>query len=211
MLIEYTALEKSLNEEKLVKFIEDAKKLKVFGVCVPLAFVPLAKEELRHSPLKLITVIDFPLGNKQPHEKAMEVRAAKIFGADEVDMVIDYQALKNRKYELTLEGITAVVKEAGTMAVKVIIETSALNKYEIAIACALAALGGAHFIKTSTGFHTGGASIEDIIFIRSLLPDNIKIKASGGIRDKDTAVAMINAGADRIGSSKAGEILNAHN
>jgi len=206
-IIEYTYLSPKLSETELLTHFDEAKSLKVFGICIPLAWVPLAKKELEETNIKVVTVVDFPLGIKSPSEKALETKAAFIFGADEIDMVVNYQAIIDKKYDLALAGISAVLKEAKEKIVKVIIETSALSKEQIAIACALVALAHAPFIKTSTGFHKGGANIADIKLIRSLLPEGISIKASGGIRNFDTALAMWQAGAVRIGTSKAKEIL----
>lgn len=205
--IEHTALGVDLNEKKITEHIKEAIDLKVYGVCLPLAFIGLAKEKIKNHPLKLITVIDFPKGEQSPKIKASEALAAKTFGADEIDMVIDYKAIKDRNYLLALDGIKEVVKQAHPLIVKVIVETSALSKHQIAIACALVSLGNAHFIKTSTGFHELGAQKEDILLMRSLLPDHIQIKASGGIKTKGYAIEMINAGATRIGTSRTKEIL----
>jgi deoxyribose-phosphate aldolase len=205
--IEHTLLGNNVNDAMVISHVNEALALKVYGVCLPLAFVPLAKKLLKDSSQKVITVVDFPLGENSTEKKAHEALAARELGTDEIDMVLDYKSLINKNYTKALNDIKAVVKHAYPVPIKVIVETSALNKNQLAISIALVALGGAQFIKTSTGFHTGGAKVEDIIQMRELLPKEILIKASGGIRDYSSALAMIKAGASRIGSSKSKEIL----
>lgn len=206
-MLEHTLLGDNLTESMIISHINEAKDLNVYGICLPLAFIPLAKTLLKDSKQKLITVIDFPLGQGHSAKKAHEAFLAKELGADEIDMVIDYQAIINRNYLKALDDIKAVVEHAHPLLIKVIVETSAINKYQLAIACALVAMGKAHFIKTSTGFHQSGANVEDIILMKEILPKEILIKASGGIKDYATALAMIKAGASRIGSSKSKDIL----
>lgn len=206
--IEHTILGEDVTYEKISQHLQEALQIKPACVCIPMEWIPLAKKILANSGIKIVTVVDFPLGAKSADQKATEAFAAVTLGADEIDMVIDYNALINNDYDTALDGIVAVSECCDKVPLKVIIETSALNKEQIAIACALVALGQAQYIKTSTGFHEGGAKVEDIKLMRSLLPDEILIKASGGIRDKQTALAMIEAGADRIGTSKSMQILN---
>lgn len=205
-MIEHTLLGDNIDEERVKVHVDEAIALNVVGICLPMTFIPLAKKRLRGTDIKLVTVIDFPLGQKSSREKAQEAATAQILGADEIDMVLDYQALIEKDYVRVLDGINAVMQQT-SLPVKVIVETSALNREQLAIACALVALSGAQFIKTSTGFHKAGAQVDDIALMRSLLPDRVLIKASGGIRDRAQALAMINAGACRIGSSKSKEIL----
>lgn len=206
-IIEHTLLDENLTEKQVIAHIKEAIELDVLGVCLPLAWVPLAKKRLAGTNKKVITVIDFPLGQKSSQDKAIEALAARNLGADEIDMVLDYQALIHKDYQKSLKDMELVVKEAFCVPVKVIVETSALNSHQLAIACALVALSGAAYIKTSTGFHKGGAKINDIALMRSLLPDRVLIKASGGIRDFKTACEMVKAGANRIGASKSRDIL----
>lgn len=205
-MIEHTLLGENLSEAQVTSHINEALELDVFGVCLPLAWVPLAKKLINNAPQKIITVIDFPLGQKSAFAKADEACVAQELGADEIDMVLDYQALINKDYHKALADLQAVVKRV-SIPVKVIVETSALSREQLAIACALVALSKAAFIKTSTGFHKKGAQVEDILLMRALLPDSVLIKASGGIRDVLSATAMITAGATRIGSSKSKTIL----
>jgi deoxyribose-phosphate aldolase len=206
-MIEHTILGADISESDVIAHINEALELDVLGVCLPLAWVPLAKQLLAESNKKVITVIDFPLGQKSSKAKADEADAAKQLGADEIDMVLDYQALINKEYQKALSDLQAVVERIAPLPVKVIVETSALNHEQLAIACALVALSGAAFIKTSTGFHKAGARAEDIALMRALLPARVLIKASGGIKDFVSAQAMIKAGATRIGSSKSKNIL----
>lgn len=204
--IEHTILSGEINEQRIRDHVNEAIRLDVLGVCLPVAFVPLAKKLLKDTNQKVITVIDFPLGQKSSQEKAQEAKAAEMLGADEIDMVLDYESLHKKNYQKALMDLEEVVKSV-SVPVKVIVETSALNREELAIACALTALSGAAFIKTSTGFHNYGARVEDIKLMRALLPESVQIKASGGIKDQTSAIDMIHAGAKRIGCSKSKEIL----
>lgn len=197
----------TIDEALLIKHLNEARDLQVFGVCIPLAWVPLAKKHLSDTPIKIVTVIDFPLGRKSAREKAQEAHLAASLGADEIDMVLDYQALVEKNYDKALSDLVAVVQAADPVPVKVIVETSALNHDQLVAAITLVALSKASFIKTSTGMHKGGARAEDIALMRALLPETVHIKASGGIRDFTQASAMVMAGATRIGASKSREIL----
>ncbi len=138
--------------------------------------------------------------------KADEAQSAFMLGADEIDMVLDYEALIEKNYQKALTDLQSVVRQV-PIPIKVIVETSALTREQLAIACALVALSGARFIKTSTGFHKAGAKAEDIRLMRELLPESVSIKASGGIKDYESAKAMILAGAERLGCSKSKDIL----
>lgn len=207
-MIEHTLLQGELDDSHIIAHVQEAVALKVYGVCIPLAWVPLAKKTAQQTPLKIITVIDFPLGQKSAKEKAQEALVAKQFGADEIDMVLDYQALIKKNYHKALQDLIEVVQVADPVPVKVIVETSALNRDQLAIAIALVALSDAAFIKTSTGFHKGGARVEDVALMRALLPEHIQIKASGGIKDFSSAQALLRAGATRLGCSKSRIILN---
>lgn len=206
-MLEHTLLGENIDEARLISHLNEAIELNVFGVCIPLAWVPLAKQRLQKTAIKIITVIDFPRGLKSSEEKAHEAEVAAKLGADEIDMVLDYQALCQKNYQKALADLVAVVKRVTPHVVKVIVETSALSRDQLAIACALVALSDAQFIKTSTGFHDAGANPQDIALMRTLLPERVLIKASGGIRDFSSAVAMIKAGATRIGASKSKDIL----
>lgn len=205
-IIEHTLLGDDINEAQIKSFIADAKELKVYALCLPMEWLKVAKTELNGAPIKLVTVIDFPKGNKSAADKANQAALAQKLGACEIDMVADYDALINRNYQKYLYDIMSVVK-AANLPIKVIVETSALNREQLIAAITLVSLSGAHFIKTSTGFHDAGAQVEDIALMRRLLPDDIKIKASGGIRSFEQACAMVSAGAERIGTSNSKAIL----
>jgi deoxyribose-phosphate aldolase len=204
--IEHTLLGDKINENNIISHLKEAEELNVYGICIPLAWLPFVNKFKNHR-LKSITVIDFPLGNKDIGDKILEARTAQAFNADEVDMVLDYQALIKRDYHKALNGLCAVIETLAPIPVKVIVETSALTKAELACACTLVALSGAQFIKTSTGYHQGGALVEDIILMRELLPASIGIKASGGIKSFAEAEKLLKAGATRIGSSRSKDLL----
>jgi deoxyribose-phosphate aldolase len=205
--IEHTLLADDIDEKRLLAHCKEALDLQLCGVCVPLAWVPLASKTLEQSDLKIITVIDFPLGKKSTAEKAAEAMHAVSLGADEIDMVLDYHALINKNYAKAFEDLVSVVKAAKNIPVKVIVETSALSREQLVIATTLVALSGAAFIKTSTGFHKSGAQVSDVSLMHDLLPKNIFIKASGGIKSWNQAVALVEAGAQRIGASQSRHIL----
>lgn len=207
--IEHTILSGDIDDARIRAHVQEAIDLNVFGVCLPLAWVPLAKKLLAGTDKKVITVIDFPLGQKSAQEKALEAEAAERLGADEIDMVLDYEALRKKDYHKALADLVAVVERVA-VPIKVIVETSALKREELSIACALVALSGARFIKTSTGFHKAGAQVEDIKLMKTLLPDKVLIKASGGIKDFGLAKALMDAGASRIGCSKSKDILQGY-
>lgn len=205
--IEHTLLAPPIDETHIRHLVREALELQVCGVCVPLAFVPLAKKESMGSNLKVVTVIDFPMGTKSTKDKATEAMTAVALGADELDMVLDYQALIDRNYFKASADIAAVIEQAQGRLVKVIVETSALDHDQLVCAITLVASSQAAFIKTSTGMHKGGAKVENILLMRKLLPPHVKIKASGGIKDFALAKALVDAGADRLGCSKSREIL----
>lgn len=205
--LEHTLLGGDIDEKRMLAHIDEALELGVYGVCVPLAYVPLAKKRLGQSSIKVVTVIDFPLGKKSSEEKKAEAIQALNLGADEIDMVLDYQALINKDYTKTLKDVVTVVDAVKPLPVKVIVETSALNHEQLVCAITIVALSGAAFIKTSTGFHKAGAQLEDIVLMLKLLPKRTEIKASGGIKDYEKASAMLQAGASRIGSSSSRVIL----
>lgn len=206
-IIEHTILKDNLTEQDILSHLHEALELNVGAVCLPAQWVPLAKQKLKQTAMLVVTVADFPKGEASPTQKAEESVVAKNLGADEIDLVMDYQALIAKDYRKVLEGLTLVVTNVAPVPVKVIVETSALSFEQLSIACALVALSGARFIKTSTGFHKAGAKAEDIALMRRLLPSNVLIKASGGISTKESALAMVQNGANRIGASKSRNIL----
>jgi deoxyribose-phosphate aldolase len=171
-------------------------------------WVPLCAQELAGSEVLVCTVIGFPLGANSPEIKAAEARLAVSQGADEVDMVLNLGAAKAGDWKAVEEDILGVVKAAGKGLVKVIIETCYLTDDEKVKACEAAARAGARFVKTSTGFGTGGATVEDIRLMRKTIGDQLRVKASGGVRTCQDALAMLEAGADRIGASSGIAIVN---
>ena len=206
--IDHTALKADTSKDQIKKLCEEAKEYKFKAVCVNPTFVEYCSELLKGSEVNIATVIGFPLGANTSATKAFETSDAIKKGANEVDMVINIGALKDSNYKLVEEDIASVVKAADKKAiVKVIIETSLLSDEEKKKACELALKAGADFVKTSTGFSTGGATIEDVILMKTIVGDKLQVKASGGVRDLDTAKKMIEAGATRIGTSSGVKII----
>jgi deoxyribose-phosphate aldolase len=207
-MIDHTLLKPETTKEQIVKLCEEAKEHNFASVCVNPTWVATAAELLKGSDVKVCTVIGFPLGANTPEVKAFETKNAIENGATEVDMVINIGALKSGDDELVEKDIRAVVEAAkGKALVKVIIETCLLTEEEKVRACELAVKAGADFVKTSTGFSTGGATVEDIALMRKTVGPEIGVKASGGVRDAQTAQAMIEAGATRIGTSSGVAIV----
>lgn len=207
--IDLTLLKPDATEREIRSLCLHAKKYGFASVCVNPAYVPLAADLLVDTNVKVCTVISFPLGSATPEVKAFETKNAIDNGTQEVDAVINIGALKSRNYVLLREDIESVVKAAHAHSVKVklILETGLLTKDEVVVACKIALDARADFIKTSTGFGPRGANLDDIRLIRQTVGTEMKIKASGGIGTLETAIEMINAGADRIGSSKGVSIV----
>ncbi|MCP3773423.1 deoxyribose-phosphate aldolase [Paenibacillus sp. MZ04-78.2] len=208
-LIDHTLLKADASREAVIRLAEEAKQYRFASVCVNPAQVKTAYEVLKDTPdVKVCTVIGFPLGATTPEVKAFEVREAIAAGATEVDMVINIGALKDKQDDLVEQDIRAVVEAAkGKALTKVIIETCLLTDEEKERACRLAVKAGADFVKTSTGFSTGGATIEDIALMRKTVGPDIGVKASGGVRSLEDVKAMVQAGATRIGSSSGVSIV----
>ncbi|WP_290062319.1 deoxyribose-phosphate aldolase [Paraclostridium bifermentans] len=201
-MIDHTILKAFATENDVKQLCKEAKEYNFFSVCINPANVELAKKELEGSNVKVCTVIGFPLGANTSEVKAFETDDAIKKGADEVDMVINIAALKDKKYDYVLNDIKAVVDASNKRAlVKVIIETCYLNDEEKKIACELSVKAGADYVKTSTGFGTGGSTPEDIKLMRDVVGPNIGVKASGGVRNQKDAKAVIEAGCSRIGAS----------
>ncbi len=201
-LIDHTLLKPDATEDQIRKLCEEAKEYSFASVCINPGWVALCARLLSGTPVKVCTVIGFPLGATTPTSKAIETRDAVANGATEIDMVINVGALKSSDDELVRRDIEGVVAAAHDRAiVKVILETALLSKEEIVKASLLAKMAGADFVKTSTGFGGGGATVEDIALMRETVGSEMGIKASGGIKDRETAEAMVAAGATRIGAS----------
>lgn len=208
-MIDHTLLKPEATKEQIVKLAEEAKTYHFASVCVNPTWVKTAYEILKDTDVKVCTVIGFPLGATTPEVKAFETKNAIENGATEVDMVINIGALKSGDDELVEKDIRAVVEAAkGKALVKVIIETCLLTDEEKVRACQLAVKAGADFVKTSTGFSTGGATVEDVALMRKTVGPNVGVKASGGIRNADDLLAMEKAGANRIGASAGVQIIN---
>ena len=202
-LIDHTLLKADARREDIIKLAEEAKTYGFASVCVNPGFVSTAYEVLKDTPqVKVCTVIGFPLGANTSEVKAYETKDAIANGATEVDMVINISALKDGNDDYVAADIKAVVEAAkGKALTKVIIETCLLTEEEKVRACKLAVQAGADFVKTSTGFSTGGATKEDIALMRKTVGPNVGVKASGGVRSAEDALVMIEAGASRIGTS----------
>ena len=207
-MIDHTILKAFATTEDVKAICKEAKEHNFFSVCINPTHIELVKKELEGSNVKVCTVIGFPLGANTPEVKAFETKDAIAKGADEVDMVINIGALKDKNYDLVLRDIKAVVDAADKKAlVKVIIETCYLTDEEKKIACELSVKAGTDFVKTSTGFGTGGSTPEDIKLMRDTVGSEIGVKASGGVRCLKDADAVINAGASRIGASASVAIV----
>ncbi len=208
-MIDHTILKANATQNDIEKLCEEAKKYNFASVCVNPYWVPLTSALLKNSTVKVCTVIGFPLGATSSDSKAYETEIAILQGADEVDMVINVGAMKNDKTDIVENDILSVVNSARktgksqnkNIIVKVILETCYLTKDEIKKACICAKNAGADFVKTSTGFGTGGATVEDVALMKETVGSSMEVKASGGIRDYETAIKMIEAGASRIGTS----------
>jgi deoxyribose-phosphate aldolase len=205
--IDHTLLKPDASREQLLKVCEEAKQYGFATVCVNSSNIPLVARQLKGSAVKPIAVVGFPLGAATSQAKAFEAREAIRAGAEEIDMVINMGALKSKDYKLVYEDIKAVVEAARPHKVKVIIETAQLNQDEKITACALSKTAGAAFVKTSTGFGGGGATVEDITLMRRVVGSDMEVKASGGIRTREDARKMVQAGADRIGASASVAIV----
>ncbi len=201
--IDHTILKQYVDTNTVSTYCEQAIEYGFYSVCVNPCHVKFVSQKLKGTGVKVCTVIGFPLGANVPEVKAYETKLAIQDGADEVDMVINIGALKEGNFDLVRKDILGVVKEAKNKVVKVIIETCFLNEQEKRAVCKIAKECGAHFVKTSTGFGTGGAKVVDVKLIKDVVGDSMGIKASGGIRDIDTLEELIKAGASRIGTSSS--------
>lgn len=205
--IDHTLLKATATEAAVKVLCAEARQYRFASVCVNPCWVPLCVRELKGSGVPVCTVIGFPLGANDSETKAAEARLAVTQGALEVDMVINLGKAKAGDWKAVGEDIMAVVNSSRPAIVKVIIETCYLDSNEIMEACKAAESAGANFVKTSTGFGTGGARPEDVSLMKATVGNTMKIKASGGIKTRSDALTMLNAGADRIGASAGVSIL----
>ena len=209
--IEHTLLKQDASKADLLRIFDEAKKYDFLGVCINPCYVKLAKENLKDANVEVVTVIGFPLGANKTETKVFETKEAVKDGADEIDMVINVTKLKDDEKDFVVNEIKEIKSACNGHNLKVIIETDLLTKDEIVRACKYAIEGGADFVKTSTGFVKGGvgAKAEDVKLMYDTVKDaGLKVKASGGIRDKEAALAMINAGASRLGTSSGVKIVS---
>ena len=200
-MIDHTLLKPEATAAQVEKLCAEAAEYHFASVCVNPVYIPLAARLLKDTGVKVCCVVGFPLGAIAPEQKAAEAASCAAMGAEELDMVIHVGAAKAGDWALVQRDIEGVVKDAAGRTVKVIIETCLLTDEEKVKACEAAKAAGAHFVKTSTGFSTGGATTHDIALMRKTVGPKMGVKASGGIRDYATAMAMIEAGANRIGAS----------
>lgn len=207
--IEHTLLKPEATVKDIMRLCDEAQKYHLYAVCVNPCYVPLAKHLLQGTEVKVVTVVGFPLGATFSSVKALEAKTAMEEHADEIDMVMNVSAFKTGDYAAVTEDIRRVVEAAASCPVKVIIEAAYLTPREKRTACRIIADGGAKFVKTSTGFGKGGATVEDVKLLREEADKyGLKVKAAGGIRDAETAKAMVAAGADRIGTSAGAAIMS---
>ncbi len=206
-LIDHTNLRPDALHSDIEIFCKEAIQYKFASVCINPVYVSYAKSILKDENPKVCSVVGFPLGADSEEMKYAEARFLIFQGADEIDMVMNISLLKERKIDLVKNEIKKVVEAADGNCVKVIIETSLLNQDEKALACNIVMESGAAFVKTSTGFSSSGATLEDVRLIKKVVGDRVGIKASGGIKTKNEALKLIEAGATRIGTSRGVEII----
>jgi deoxyribose-phosphate aldolase len=206
--IDHTLLKATATEADIIQLCKEAIEYDFYAVCVNSCYVTFCKNLLQDSTIKIASVVGFPLGAMQTDSKIFEATQAIKNGADEIDMVINIGLLKSEKYDLVEQEIKQIKEAIGNKILKVIIETCYLTDEEKKMATRLTINAGADFVKTSTGFGTGGATLEDIALMKSITSNNIQIKASGGIRNFASAQQYIDLGVTRIGTSNGIAILN---
>lgn len=199
--IDHTLLKATATIAEIETLCKEAVKYDFFSVCVNSCYVSYAKNFLKGTDIKVCSVIGFPLGAMSLRSKVFETEQAIVDGADEIDMVINVGLLKSGEIEQVLNEITQIKKACGERVLKVILETCYLTDEEKRLACELSVKAGADFVKTSTGFGSGGATVEDVILMKQAVSGKAKIKASGGVRDFETAMKYVDLGVQRIGTS----------
>ena len=208
--IDHTLLKPEATKTQIENLCKEAIKYDFASVCVNPTHVAYCAKLLKNSDVKVCTVIGFPLGSNTTETKVFETKNAIENGADEIDMVINIGALKDKNYNFVKEDIESVVKAANSKIVKVILETCLLTEEEVKEACKLSQEAKADYVKTSTGFSKSGASVEMVKIMYDTVHDTMKVKASGGVRTYDDAIKMIEAGASRIGTSNGVGIVTGH-
>lgn len=206
-LIDHTLLKPDALYSQIEELCREAREFGFFSVCISPSHVERAKKSLVGSQVKLVTVVGFPTGASTTRSKAFETDECVKMGADEIDMVLHIGALKCRDYNRVESDIKAVVQAASALPVKVILETCLLSEEEKRAAAQIVVQAGAHFVKTSTGFAAAGATLEDIKLLRKIVGPNFGVKASGGIRTREVALALVGAGANRLGASASVSIV----
>lgn len=206
--IDHTLLAANTTQKEIEKLCAEAEKYRFYAVCVNSSYVEIARESLKTSAVKLAATIGFPLGASSTRSKITEAETAIIHGADEIDMVMNVGFFRDQKYKFVQAEIEKIKKIMGSKILKVIIETCYLSDKEIGIASELVMNAGADFVKTSTGFGSRGASLSDVKIMKQAVGDKVKIKASGGIRDAETAREYISLGVERIGTSSGIKIIS---
>ncbi len=209
--IEHTLLKQDATRAEVIKLLDEAKEYKFLGVCVNPVNVRLACQYLKDTDAKVVTVVGFPLGQATCESKVLETIDAVKNGADEIDMVLNSGKLKDKEYEYIVDEISAIKTACQGKVLKVILETDLLSQEEIKMASELCVKGGANYVKTSTGFVKNGvgAKVDDVkLMFETVKSAGLGVKASGGVRDKETALAMIEAGATRIGTSSGVKICS---
>ncbi len=210
-LIDHTLLKQDATKKEIIQLCKEAKENDFMSVCVNPTWVSTAKKELEGSNVLVCTVVGFPLGQTTTEVKAFETKNAIVNGASEIDMVINVGELKDRNYDFVYEDIKAVVNSANGTLVKVIIETCLLSDEEKVKACELSVKAGANFVKTSTGFSTGGATVADVKLMKDTVGDKAEVKASGGVRTPEALNNMVKVGATRIGTSSGIKLIKGEN
>lgn len=206
--IDHTLLKPDATEADIRKICSEAIQWRFYSVCVNTAWVPLAKSLLADSEVKVITVAGFPLGGASREIKALEIEKAIGMGVDEVDFVQNIGLMKERNLPKIVEEFKSLVEAAQGRPLKVIIETALLTRDEKIVSCQLACEAGIAFVKTSTGFLGSGATVEDVVLMKEIVGRDAKVKASGGIRDAKDAFKLLDAGADRLGTSAGVAIMH---
>lgn len=206
--IDHTNLKQDMSEQDLIKLVNEAKEYDFFSICINPCWVKQASELLAGSNTKVCSVIGFPLGANTTNIKVLEAKEAIENGASEIDMVINISKLKDKDYEYVYNEIKKIKEAIGNNVLKVIIEACLLTNDEKTIACQIIMKAGANFVKTSTGMSSGGATVEDVKLFKEVVGDTTLIKAAGGVRTYEDAISMIEAGANRIGTSGGVKIVN---
>lgn len=205
--IDHTNLKATATPTDIEHLCNEAKTYGFYAVCVNGCHVPMVKKQLQGSPVKIAAVVGFPLGAMSTKAKVFEAKECVGNGANEIDMVINIGWLKSKMYDAVRDEIKAIKTAIGDNVLKVIIETCYLTHEEKEVACSLAVEAGADFVKTSTGFGTGGATFDDVKLMKRMVGDKAQIKASGGVKDKETALKYIELGVSRIGTSSGPSLV----